>query len=82
LMEGLVDPQFDSADGCCVVINGILRLRGRQAVVLLVLGSSRGVCRQGVGARSRCHLRRSPQQGRRSVSRQESFLIVAHRCQW
>ena len=28
LMEGLVDPQFDSADGSCVVINGILRLRG------------------------------------------------------
>lgn len=28
LLEGLMDAQTDSADGCCVVINGIFRQRG------------------------------------------------------
>ena len=28
LLEGLLDAQPDSADGCCVVINGIFRQRG------------------------------------------------------
>ena len=30
LLEGLLDRQFDSADGSCVVINGIFRLRGAE----------------------------------------------------
>lgn len=30
LLEGLIDAQPDSADGCCVVINGIFRQRGSE----------------------------------------------------
>jgi hypothetical protein len=32
LLEGLLDAQTDSADGCCVVVNGIFRQRGAELV--------------------------------------------------